>query len=54
MRQALDYLVFVAFGDGAHSAALPRVGIVGPVTVVAQAQTGAQFSQQNARSFVTA
>nr|DAP24244.1 MAG TPA: hypothetical protein [Caudoviricetes sp.] len=46
MCQAFDYLVFVALGDGAHGATLPRVGIVGPVTVVAQAQTGAQFSQQ--------
>nr|DAG35891.1 MAG TPA: hypothetical protein [Caudoviricetes sp.] len=46
MGQALNYLVFVAFGDGAHGATLPRVGIIGPVTVIAQAQTGAQFSQQ--------
>nr|DAK91206.1 MAG TPA: hypothetical protein [Caudoviricetes sp.] len=46
MGQALNYLVFVSLGDRAHGTALPCVGIVGPVTVVAQAQTGAQFSQQ--------
>jgi hypothetical protein len=51
MRQAFNDLGFVSFGDWAHCTTLPRVGIVGPVTIIADTQTSAQISQQE-RAFV--